>query len=373
MELDEKRKPARILVVDDDESMRGVLCRILGDAGHHCVPAADADEAISEFRRDPYDLVLTDIAMPGRSGLDLLQDVLDFSPQTAVVMITGVEGTKNAFASIESGAYGYVLKPFYGDDVVITIANALHRRNLEIENREYREQLKVLVQEQVDEIYQSRQEIAMRLIIASEYRDNETGAHIRRIGRYAEVFGKLIGYSGDIRGILGLAAAMHDVGKVGIPDSILRKPGRLDPAEWEMMKTHTLIGGRILTGIDIPLLVTAREISVSHHERWDGAGYPSGLSREAIPEAARMVAVLDVYDALTHARPYKDAWPEEAAVAEMVKGRAEQFDAELLDLFLGNIESFREVRLTIPDPKRTPEKALDHKRAKLRADSPHPS
>jgi putative two-component system response regulator len=339
----------RILVVDPDDATRRLIGRLLIRHGYLCRLAPDASAALAELDDADFDLVLTDVDMPGLPGLDLLRQVHERCPDTAVVLLTGVDHVPTAVKALEGGAFGYVLKPVRENEVVIGVKNALHRLCLEVENRSYRERLEEKVREQTEETRMSQKEVALRLVIASEYRDNETGAHIRRIGLYCEVLGELLGMHRDLREQLGLAAAMHDIGKVGIPDAILRKPGRLTPDEAAVMQRHPEIGASILGGTSIALVRMAREISLGHHERWDGNGYPARLRGNAIPLPARIASVMDVYDALTHPRVYKAAWPEEQAVDEMLAQRGAQFDPEVLDLFSANLHRFREVRLANPD------------------------
>ena len=198
--------------------------------------------------------------------------------------------------------------------------------------------------ERTAEVRRSQSEIAMRLMAASEYRDDETGAHIRRIGLFAAALAEKAGWEPQAVGDLQLAAPMHDIGKVGIPDAILLKPGKLTAEEFEAMKGHTTIGGRILGDTDIALLRLAKEIALSHHEKWDGSGYPRGLAGEAIPQSGRIVALCDVYDALVSHRVYRPALPEEEALDIMTKGRGSHFDPELFDCFLQTLPEFRQFR-----------------------------
>ena len=198
---------------------------------------------------------------------------------------------------------------------------------------------------------------------ASEYRDEETGAHIRRMGQYAVTLAEAAGWKGQAAADIRLAAPMHDIGKIGVPDTILLKPGKLTPEEFDRMKKHTMIGAQILGVADIPLIRTAKEIAVSHHEKWDGSGYPEGLAGEAIPECARMVAVCDVYDALVTHRVYRPAFPEEEALAMMTKEKGKHFDPKLFDGFMDMLPEFRRIREEIDEPTGT---AQGHRNASPR-------
>jgi putative two-component system response regulator len=354
MDLAVRQQATRILIVDDDEKVRRLLARILTREGFTCDLAADAAQALEDIEDREYDLVITDVNMPGMSGMELLAEVLGRRPDTSVILVTGLNNTSTAVTALEHGAYDYILKPFEATEVIISVRNALRRRQLEIENRSYREHLEERVRDQTEEIRSSHKEIALRLVVASEYRDNETGAHVRRIGQFCEAVCDRMGMPAETRDRMGLAAAMHDVGKVGIPDAILRKPARLEPWEFEVMKSHTVIGGQILSGRAIPLLVTAREVALGHHERWDGKGYPNGVHGKGIPLPARIVAVIDVWDALIHERVYKAAWPEETALEEIRKNRGTQFDGDVVDVFLGLASRLHEINAANPDPKLEP-------------------
>ena len=338
-----------ILIVDDEPQVRQVLRRILEPRGYDCREAESVATAIAELEMAPVDLILSDVNMPGGSGLELVKYRQKHCPDTAIIMITALDNTQVAIEALVLGAYGYVIKPFEINEIVINAANALRRRKLEIHHRQTQEELEQQVREKTEAIRTSREEIALRLIAASEYRDNETGGHIRRIGLYAAEMGRLLDFSEEQCDLIRVAAPMHDVGKIGIPDAILQKAGKHTPEEWEVMMTHTRIGASILGGTNIPLLDMARSIALSHHERWNGKGYPKGLAAEAIPREARMVAIVDVYDALTHARVYKPAWPEDEALALLVSERGQHFDPTLLDVFLNNIELMRRIRTSNPD------------------------
>ncbi len=342
---------ARILVVDADEAVCRLIGRVLTNAGHYCDLAFSADQAIQQLERMDYQLILSDISMPDLSGLDLLTQVQQRNPDIPFVMMTSPDKEDRALDAIERGAYACITKPCEPSQVVISVANALRQRQLEIENRTYRRMLEGRVREQIDQIQASQNEIAMRLVAASDYREGDLGQHVRRIWHYAELLAGRMGHTQEDQTLIGLAAAMHDIGKVGIPDAILRKPARLNTDEWDVMKTHTTIGARILSGDDhIPLLRMSRDIALYHHERWDGSGYPRGLREKEIPLPARIVAVADVFDALTHSRVYKTAWPEEIAIQEMARERGRHFDPDVFDAFETNLSKIHEIQAANPDP-----------------------
>ena len=335
---------ARVLIVDDEPFMRDLVSRWLRPEGYDCSTAASAEDAWDLLQRDGFSLVISDIRLPAKSGIDLLETIKNELQDVAVLMVTGVDDRKTAIRALELGAYGYVVKPLEQNEVIINVINALGRRRLSLEAKEQERMLQEKVRRQTEEIRVSREEIALRLIAAQEYRHDETGAHIRRIGLYAETVSKAMGYTEEHTEMLRLTAPMHDVGKIGIPDSILLKPARLTPQEWDIMKRHTAIGAQILGGKSVPHLRLARDIALSHHEKWDGSGYSQGLSGPDIPEAARIVAIVDVYDALVHDRVYRPAFPEDRALDIMDKDRGAHFDPDLFAVFVQVLPRLRQIR-----------------------------
>ncbi|MFH0965065.1 MAG: HD domain-containing phosphohydrolase [Planctomycetota bacterium] len=337
----------KILIVDDEPYIREILSRWLGAEGHECHTAATVDEGWDLLEKNGFSLIVTDIMMPGKSGIQLLTMAREHHSDVPVVMVTGVDDRKTAIRALELGAYGYVIKPFEQNEVVISVVNALERHRLLVSSREYEQRLEEKVREQTEDVRASREEIALRLMAAQEYRHDETGAHIRRIGLYAEALAQQMGRPPEYVELLRLSAPIHDVGKVGVPDAILLKPGSLTDEETKIMKTHTTIGGRILEGSSVPLVIASHDIALWHHEKSDGTGYPQGLTRNDIPEMARIVAILDVYDALVHKRVYREAVPEEKAMALMTEGRSAHFDEDIFDCFLDNLPRIREIRREI--------------------------
>ena len=339
---------ARVLVVDDEAPIRRLLTRLLERHGYECTEAADTVEARSKLDEGDYELVLTDMNMPGDSGMELIEDVTANHPNTATVMITGQDDTALANSALELGAYGYVVKPFQGNEVLINVFNALRRRSLEIDNRRHRQRLEQMVQERTaelwkavqdlewarDELEASRSETIEKLSIAAEFRDDETAHHIHRMSRYCALLARRAGTDEERSELIRVASIMHDVGKIGIPDHILLKPGKLTPEEFTIMKTHAEIGHRILAGSDSELLKLAADIALTHHEWFDGRGYPRGLVGEDIPFEGRVGTIADVFDALTTNRIYRRAFNLGEALEIMKQGRGAQFDPHLLDLFL---------------------------------------
>jgi putative two-component system response regulator len=349
---------ARILVVDDEQQIRRLLARLLEDRGYRCATAGDAHEARRLLELERFDLVLSDVNMPGESGLDLVRDVRERYPNSAIVMVTGLDDPRYAQEALQSGAYGYMLKPFKPNELLINVANALRRRALELETRDHRESLERTVLERTAalretigrlkrseaELRRVREETIRRLSWAAEFRNLETGQHIVRMSLYADLVARRAGLAPERVEQIRIASPMHDVGKIGIPDAILLKPGPLTVEEREVMKAHTEIGHRILTGSGVELLDLAATMALTHHERMDGTGYPCGLKGEAVPLEGRIVALADVFDALTSDRVYRPAFRPEEALELMRGGRGQQFDADLYDLFADAFDEVLRIR-----------------------------
>jgi len=337
----------RILIVDDEDQIRTLLARLLGAHGYECLTAESAAAARRTLKETNIALVLSDVNMPGESGIDFTREVLAQYPDTAVVMVTGMDDRRYADIAIELGAYGYILKPFKPNELIINVGNALRRRALEIENRGHRERLEQTVLDRTAalrdtitqletsdaELRRLREETIRRLSWAAEFRNQETGEHIVRMSLYCSLLARLAGLDAERAEMIRIASPMHDVGKIGIPDRIMLKPGRLTADERAVIETHTEIGHRILAGSGVELLDLAADLALTHHERIDGTGYPRGLAGDEIPIEGRIVAVADVFDALTSDRVYRPAHQPDEARTLMLEGRGTQFDAVLLDLF----------------------------------------
>jgi len=339
-----KHNREKILIVDDEPYITELLARWFTIEGFRCVTASSGEEALGLLAAETFDLVVSDISMPGMTGIDLLKTIRNLWSDSAVLMATAITDRETAILALQLGAYGYSIKPFDRNELMIHVANALERRRVTRLMREYERDLEEKVRARTAQVRQREEQIIVRLLSASGYRDDETGAHSRRIGLYSAVMARELGWDAQAVDDIRIAAPMHDVGKIGIPDRVLQKPGKLTPEEFEIIKTHTLIGGTILDDPDIPLLRMAKEIALAHHEKWDGSGYPSGLSGEAIPETGRIVAVVDVYDALVNDRCYRPALPEEEALSILSDGRGKHFDPRMLDRFFGLLPQFRRIR-----------------------------
>ena len=338
-----------ILVVDDLPIVRFSLQRILTKAGYRVREAEHVAGALAVLAEDTIDLILCDIQMPGASGLDLVKAIEPRIPDTSVVMVSSLEDAEIAIECLQQGAFGFVLKPFQPREILVQVSGALRRRMLEIAFRDREAQLAQKVREQTHEIRESRQEIALRLIAASEHRDNETGMHVRRLGLYAAEMATLLGWDQDRIDTIQAAAPMHDIGKIGVPDAILQKPGPLTEDEWVTMKKHTTMGAAILKGSTVPFIKMGAQIAIGHHEKWDGSGYPKGLKGEQISLEARITALLDVYDAVSNRRHYKESWAEDRVTSLIQEGRGKHFDPQVVDLFLSNFDRFRAILNANPD------------------------
>jgi len=343
---------ARILVVDDEASICRLVALFLEKKGYSCTTCESPAEAMAQIESGEFELVVSDVMMPGMTGIELLARAKKTHPDTAFIMLTALDDHETAVHALELGAYGYVIKPFGQTELLINVANSLRRRQLEVERNLYENQLEELVQARTAETRATQEQITLRLVAASEYRDEETGEHIRRIGEYSGVLARALGWDPVASEDMRLAAPMHDVGKIGVADAVLRKPGKLSPEEFNQIKEHTTIGARILEGSQIALINLARDIALSHHEKFDGSGYPRGLRGEDIPICARIVAVCDVYDALVSKRVYRPAMPEEKALAIMKEGRGQHFDPKLFDLFLERLPEFHAIRERLGDETR---------------------
>jgi putative two-component system response regulator len=319
--------------------VRRMIARMVAGAGDlDCETAADVPQARTLLSNGDFALVICDLNMPGESGVDLTRWISEHRPDVAVLMATGVDDPQVARTALELGAYGYMLKPFKRHEVAINVANALRRRRLEIENREHRQLLEQRVRERTEELRHTREETIRRLSLAIEFRNQETGEHVDRIGVGAELIARQLGLAPERCELIRVAAPLHDVGKIGIPDEILLKPGKLTEEEFRRMQEHAEVGYRLLTGSGSPMLETAATIAWTHHERWDGSGYPRRLARDEIPIEGRITAVLDVHDAISHDRVYRPAMPPDKVIEVMREGRGTHFDPDVLDAMLDSLD-----------------------------------
>jgi len=344
-------EPNDILVVDDDPAIRALLVEVLRDDGHRLCEAMSATAALAHLRGASIDLVVSDINMPGMDGVDLLREVKALRPDTEVIMLTALCDLETAMRSMRLGAVDYLTKPFNFEQVRLTVARALEHRRLVLENRAYREGLESRVAErtaalehktrEAEDLYRrlndSYRTTLEALATALDMRDAETLGHSVRVASYAVAVAQRMGVGEPALIDIYRGALLHDVGKIGIPDAILRKPGKLTAAEWHEMRKHPEIGARMLEGIRF--LQGALPIVLCHQERWDGKGYPQRLQGAAIPLGARIFAVVDTLDAMTSDRPYRKALSYAVARAEIIKFSGTQFDPGVVERFLEIPES----------------------------------
>lgn len=317
---------APILIVDDEPANLALLRQILGP-DYSLVFARNGAEALTAAHKHQPSLVLLDIEMPGMSGYEVCRSLKADSAteDIPVIFVTSLSEVGNETAGFDAGAVDYIIKP-----VSPAIVRARVRTHLSLVSA------KQLEQSYNDAIYMLGE--------ASEFKDTDTGTHIWRMAAYSSALAAAAGWSTQACAQLQMAAPMHDIGKLGIPEAILHKPGELDAQEWAIMQTHSEVGYRILSKSAAPLLQMAATVARYHHERWDGTGYPCGLAGEAIPEMARIVAIADVFDALSTERPYKPAWPLEQVLQTLREGAGTHFDARLLALFLDIMPTILEIR-----------------------------
>jgi putative two-component system response regulator len=348
-----------VLIVDDEAPLRNLLVRWLKDDGWNCLSANSATEALDILQDHNVQVVTSDLNMPGQNGMWLLDQITRYYPDTSVLMLTGATDTQQAIDALTKGATGYLFKPIQCQEYKFRVSQAWERGQLVRERREHLHTLERRVYEQTVALRLAQEETIHRLVMASACRDEETGAHIRRTGLLSEFLALQAGWSVAEAEKLRMAAPMHDVGKIGIPDAILRKRAKLTEEEFEQMKQHTVIGARMLAGSSSPVLQLAEKIALSHHERWDGDGYPHRLSGEQIPEAARILSIVDVFDAISHDRVYRPAMSEELVLEIMKRGMGTHFDPQLLSIFMSNHEQLLAISLANPDEIVGDERATD--------------
>ena len=354
----------KVLIAEDEDEIREELVECLTNGGFICVGASNGEEGLDLLRRDTeINVVLTDIHMPGKSGLEMINSAYsEFGKDRDLeyVILTGHGGSKEAIGALKLGVIDFLEKPLDIDHLLHVVRRAEELVLLKRANRHYKAGLEADVQAKTLEnrkllsnLENAYEEALECLAVAAEYKDSETGNHISRVGEYAQLIAKELGWSKERQNLMLLAAPLHDVGKIGTPESILLKPGKLDSDEVEIMKQHTQNGYDILSKSKYPVMQAAANIARCHHERWNGGGYPRGIKGTEIPIEARITSLVDVYDALRSKRPYKPEFDQEKTLSIMLDGDGRtdpsHFDPELIDIFRKVAGKFDEIYLKLAD------------------------
>ena len=343
----------QIMIVDDEEPVRRLLGHMLKMNGDTCTLAADAKEARAFMKERNFDLILCDVNMPGESGIDFIRYVLSEYPETAAIMVTAVDDPDVAESALEIGAYGYIIKPFESNEVMLNVSNALRRRKLEIENQRHRENLEKMVLERtqtlkntMNDLQKAMDGIVEAIGLTVEIRDPYTAGHQTRVAKIAYAIAVEMGLSKHKTEGVRIAGLIHDIGKMAVPAEILSKPGKITEHEFGIIKSHPEVGYNILKKIDFPWPIA--QIVYQHHERMDGSGYPQGLSGKDILLEARIMAVADVVEAMASHRPYRPALGIDNALEEIEKNKDGVFEPEVVDACL---RIFKEEKFKLNDLK----------------------
>jgi len=344
---------SRILVVDDEAAICTLLSERLSREGYHCRCAFSGEEALKSLAEGTYDLIISDLRMPGISGLEFLEEVRRNHPRSAFLMATGVDDVNTGVEAMKKGAGDYLVKPFQLEDIVSRVRQVLEKKRLELEVEAYRHHLEDMVERRTRQLQAAMKRIELTydetleaLGAALDLRDDETAGHSRRVARYSLEIAKTMGCTSDQMKQIARGAYLHDIGKIGIPDSILLKGSKLTAEETALMQRHVRVGYELVSRI--AFLAPAAAIVLTHHERFDGVGYPQGLREDEIPLGARIFAVADTLDAMTSDRPYRRALPFSAAQAEIIRESGRQFDPEIVRVFLSISEKvWEDIRLEV--------------------------
>ena len=347
-----------ILVVDDEEAIREVVSTMLESKGYRCTAVSNGRAAQDQVKRSTPDLVLSDMIMPEMDGIKLLEWLRQYDPEVPVIMVTAIHDISTALEAIRRGAYDYILKPFEKDQLYLGVNRALQHRRLVTENRNYQNTLKEQVEERtarlkiaLAQLEQSYDDTLEALGSALDLKDAETEGHCQRVTAFTISIARTVPVPNAYLPVLARAAFLHDIGKMGVPDNVLLKPGPLDDAEKAIMRRHCQIGYDML--IRIPFLRDAAEIVLAHQEFFDGTGYPRGLKGEQIPLGARIFSIADSMDAMISDRPYRKALPMSHAREEIQRCAGTQFDPKVVEVFLSiPDEHWKELRANLGSPFR---------------------
>lgn len=344
---------ADILVVDDEEWNRKLMKSMLTPLEYNLHYAEDGIEALEQISAVEPDAILLDLMMPKMDGYEVARRLKESAQYRHIplIIITGSREESNRIRALELGVDDFITKPVNRSELIARLRSSLKIKAYHDGLLRYQDELEQKVESRTRELQQSFEKIKeasletiYRLTRAAEYRDEDTGDHIQRMSLMSAAIARAMGWSEKVIERLLYAAPMHDIGKIGIPDSILVKPGKLDAEEWKIMKTHTTIGAKILEGSSFGFLRLGKMIALTHHEKWDGSGYPYGLAGKKIPLIGRIVAVADVFDALTTKRPYKEAFPQEKALAIVKEGRGNHFDPDVVDVFFSILPEVEKIQ-----------------------------
>lgn len=343
---------AKILIVDDLEANVSFFEAMLRSEGYENVESTTDSRKVADlYQKHRPDLVLLDLNMPFLDGFQVMEQLKKIERESylPVLVLTGLPDQETRLRALEFGAKDFLVKPFEEVEALTRIRNMIEVRLLHNTTREQNRILEEKVRERTKELRETQLEIIRRLGRAAEYRDNETGLHVIRMSQFCARLAKAAGLNEEECELLLYASPMHDIGKIGIPDRILLKKEALNATEWTIMRTHTTIGADLLSGHNSELMQMAAQLALCHHEKWDGSGYPRNLKGEEIPLVARIIALCDVFDALTSTRPYKFAWSVEDAVAEIEQGSGTHFDPHLVELFKSILPEILEIKAHYED------------------------
>jgi putative two-component system response regulator len=349
------KAPARILIVDDEARNLRLMESLLKTEGYRTETSTSGEHALAAVAHSKPDLILLDVMMPGMSGFEVAGKlkVDEDTKSVPIIMVTSLDDRESKLTALNMGAEEFITKPVDRAELWVRVRNLLRLKEYNDFVSNHARVLEQQVHERTAQLTASYRQTIITLNRAASYRDEETGAHVQRISHYCEEIARSLGLDSEYRDCLFHASPMHDVGKIAIPDHILLKPGGFTPEEWEIMKSHAALGAKMLEGGDSPYLIMGREIALSHHERWDGTGYPSGLKGEEIPLAARVMGLADVYDALRSRRPYKAPFDHETSVEIILKGdhrtNPGHFDPQVLAVFASSRARFAEIYNELAD------------------------
>ena len=329
-ELENKEK---ILIVDDEEAIRNLFVEALSGLGYRCEVAENGLECLAKYyESSDYDVVLLDVQMPELGGIDTLKKLKSYAPDLSIIIVSASRDIDNVRTALKEGAYDYIFKPFNINDVEAVIRRAVERAQLIKENKDYQLNLEEKVERQTEELVKLYSGTLQAMILALDLRESETGYHSYRVTEYALNLGRHMDLSEAELSVLAKGALLHDIGKIGVPDSILLKPGKLNEEEWAVMRKHAELGYMMLKKIEF--LEESANIVYTHHEHFDGSGYPSGISGKDIPLGARIFSIVDAFDAMTSKRAYRDEMTFEEAVERIKEASGTQFDPEIVDVFV---------------------------------------